>query len=174
MNRFIACLAAVCACPATFAALAAGQPVAPAAPPRESIPVTRLSTHPHAFAEYSGVSDSTETVVRDSVVWRALWERVTAPIFPKPRLPDVDFRREMIVVAAMGRRPSGGYDIVIDSAAESANGIEVVVRRTIPGERCLTSAAVTQPIDLARIPARPKPVRFRELEQSVPCGGRAP
>jgi hypothetical protein len=80
----------------------------------------------------------------------------------------------MVVVAAMGREPSGGYDIVIEGATEDSSGIDVTVRRTIPGDRCFMSAAVTQPVDLARLPFSTKPVRFREREQSSACGGRIP
>jgi hypothetical protein len=167
MRNFALGLAAVCACHAAFAA---GQPPMP----RETLPFVRLATHPVAFAEYSGLSDSVHAVVRDSAAWRALWDRINAPFFPRPVLPAVDFQREMIVVAAMGRQPSGGYDIVIDGATEDSSGIEISVKRTVPGERCLMSAAVTDPVDLARIPASGKPVRFRERELSVPCGGRVP
>jgi len=167
MIRLVASFAMVCACHAAFAG---GQPAAA----RETVPLTRFTSHPHAFAEYSGLNDSVRTVVRDSAAWQQLWDRVNAPYVPKPPRPDVDFHREMIVVAAIGREPSGGYDVVIDSAAEDTSSIEVVVRRTIPGERCLTTAAVTQPVDLAKIPASDKPVRFREREQRVACGGRAP
>jgi hypothetical protein len=165
MTRAILSFVLVCACRAAFAA---GQPAAR----REIVPVTRFATRPSAFSEYSGLNDSLHAVVRDSTAWRALWDRVNAPFFPRPTMPDVDFQREMIVVAAMGREPSGGYDVLIEGASEDSAGIEVVVRRTIPGDRCLMSAAITQPVDLARMPASNKPVRFRERASSSPCGGR--
>jgi hypothetical protein len=167
MTRAIVGVAIVCVCRAAFAASQPAQPPTP----RETIPLTRFAAQATAFVEYSGVGDSLRTVVRDSVEWRRMWAQINAPFIPRPSLPPVDFQREMVVVAAMGRQPGGGYDIIIERATEDSSGIEVLIRRTIPGERCPTSAAVTQPVDLARIPASNKPVRFREREQATTCSG---
>jgi hypothetical protein len=35
-----------------------------------------------------------------------------------PAAPDIDFSREMIIVAAMGPRPTSGYAITIEEAYE--------------------------------------------------------
>lgn len=43
----------------------------------------------------------------------------------KPPLPEVDFSREMLIVAAMGQQ-SSPYDIIIDSACEVDNQLEVL------------------------------------------------
>jgi hypothetical protein len=158
---------------AVRAAVLVGQPAQPSGPPKEVVPLTRFAARPGAFVEYSGINDSLRIVVRDSASWRQTWERINAPFIPQQPPPAVDFGREMVVVAALGRKPSGGYDLEIERATEDSSGIEVLVRRTIPGDRCPLSAAVTQPVDIARIPASNKPVRFREREQGSPCGGRS-
>ena len=168
MTRALVSVVLACLCRAAFAA---GQPAQPPSP-RETIPLTRLASQPSAYVEYSGVSDSLRAVVRDSVEWRRLWVQINGPFIPQPALPRVDFQREMVVVAAMGRQPGGGYDIVIERAVEDTAGIEVLVRRTTPGDRCSSSAAVTKPLDLAKIPVSNKPVRFRDREQAAACGAR--
>ncbi|HEX4684720.1 MAG TPA: protease complex subunit PrcB family protein [Gemmatimonadaceae bacterium] len=155
------------------AGFATGQPAPPDRQPKEIVPLTRFAIGPGAFVEYSGINDSLRIVVRDSVTWRQTWERINAPFIPLPQRPAVDFDREMVVVAGMGRKPTGGYDLEIERAVEDSSGIEVLIKRTIPGDRCLLSAAVTQPVDLARMPASSRPVRFREREQASPCGGRS-
>lgn len=82
----------------------------------------------------------------------------------------IDFGREMVVVAALGSRPSAGYNVVIESAERDSSGIEVALRRVSPAPGCPVAAVMTQPIDLARIPASEQPVRFKETSVLVPCG----
>ncbi|MGH9887429.1 MAG: protease complex subunit PrcB family protein [bacterium] len=139
-------------------------------PPRVPVPVNRLRTGAEAFSTYTGVRDSLRAVVRDSALWRQLWDRINQPFFPRPALPLIDFRREMLVVAGLGSRPTAGYDVVIETVDQDSSGIEVGLRRASPAPGCPVSAVVTQPLDIARIPASEQPVRFRERTVVVPCG----
>src|SRR5262249_28619275 len=146
-------------------AVAAGQHTLRAAP----VSVARLRTGTTAFSAYAGVGDPMRTVIRDSVAWRRLWEQINRPFVPQPALPTIDFAREMIVVAALGSRPNAGYDVVIQGAEADSAGIEISVRVASPASGCPTSAVVTQPIDLARVPASDQPVRFRDQHVMVAC-----
>lgn len=148
-------------------ALAGGQP--PAQPQREPVPVVRFRDGRAAFSTYSGLVDSLRMVVRDSTAWRELWQQINRPFFPPPALPSIDFHREMVVVAALGGRPNAGFDVVIDSAQQDSTGIEVNVRRSSPGAGCPVAAALSQPVDLARLPASDQAVRFRERSIVIPC-----
>jgi hypothetical protein len=139
---------------------------------RASLPVTRLRDGDVAFSAYTGVVDSVRTVVRDSADWRTLWARINRPFIPAPALPTIDFRREMVVVAGLGTRPSAGYDIVIESVEQDSTGIEVALRRESPAPGCPVAAVMTQPLDVARIPASNLRVRFRERSVVVPCDMR--
>jgi hypothetical protein len=159
-RRCALCLA-LTACSGAFAS---GQPSP------SPVAVVRLRDGSVAFSTYTGVRDSLRTVVRDSLLWRQLWERINQPFFPRPSLPLIDFSREMIVVAALGSRPSEGYDVVIERVEQDSTGIEVALRRATPAPGCPVAAVVTQPLDLARIPASDQPVRFRERTVVIPCG----
>jgi hypothetical protein len=108
-------------------------------------------------------------VVRDGTAWRDVWQRVNRPFIPAPAAPAVDFAQEMIVVAALGSRPSTGYDIMIEGAEQDSSRIEIVVRRSEPAPGCPVGAAVTQPVDMARMRADRRTVRFRERQVVVPC-----
>jgi len=136
---------------------------------RGNVPFTRLRDAPSAFTSYSGLSDSALMVVRDSSAWRDLWQRVNRVFYPAPPQPVVDFQQEMIVVAALGRRPTAGHDIMIEGAEQDSTGIEIVVRRSEPAPGCPVAAAVTQPVDMARMRADRRAVRFRERQVVVPC-----
>jgi hypothetical protein len=91
---------------------------------------------------------------------------------PAPALPPIDFGREMIVVAALGSRPNGGYDVVIEGAEQDSAGIEISVRVASPAAGCPVATAITQPIDLARVPLTDQPIRFRERDVVVSCAPR--
>ena len=88
---------------------------------------------------------------------------------PEPALPDVDFAREMVVVAALGERRSGGYAIVLDSATGRGGTLVVHLRTRSPDARCAVTGALTQPVDAARLPRHDGPVEFRERAEVVRC-----
>ena len=135
----------------------------------ESLPVTRLRTEPFSFSYSSGYHDSARVVVRDAVEWRAAWTRIHGNQGEPQPLPAVDFSAELLIVAAMGTRSSGGYSILVDSAYRRDDGAEVVVRRLSPGQNCGVTAALTQPVDIARISAVPGTVTFRERVEIQGC-----
>jgi protease stability complex PrcB-like protein len=137
---------------------------------REVVPVTRLGRGATAYTTYSGLNDSVRAVIRDSAEWSAVWKGITRPFYPPPMLPQVDFDRDMVVVAALGARSTGGYDIVIEGARQDSSTIEIALRTSSPAPGCPVSAATTQPVDLATIPASSRSVRFRERSVIVPCG----
>lgn len=121
------------------------------------------------FAYYSGLDDSARFVVRDAASWRARWDAINREMQPAPPVPAVDFSREMVVVAALGRRPSGGWSIVVDSAVWRGDAVEVFVRQLAPGRGCFTTAAISSPVDVVRVPRRDAPVRFREQVVREDC-----
>ena len=111
------------------------------------------------------VSDQLRVVVRDRDTWEQVWAHIN-PVPNPPPLPEVDFTREMLVVAAMGLRPSSGYRIIVDKAFafEHYPRLEVVVRSIdntkCPGLGHFTS--LTSPIDIVRLQRTEHPVVFRE------------
>jgi len=163
--RRAAFLLVTCACGATRAF---GQPGLA----REATPVTRLAARGTSFSTFSGYTDSVQLVVRDSATWRTAWQTIHRPFIPPPPVPPVDFAREMVLVAALGTRSSEGYEIVFENVREDSGGIEVAVRVSEPARGCPVGATMTQPVDLARIPASARPVRFTKRNVVVPCGVR--
>ena len=157
MPRFVVVLL-IAALPATLF----GQPAGPRVTPGRTIAVERLRDDERSFTSYSGIDDSLRMVVRDERAWRNVWQAIHRRMVPVPPIPPVDFAREMVIVAAMGKRPSGGFAIRVDSAMDLGDSLEIVVRTEAPGQGCLRDASITQPLDLVLLPARPLPVRFRD------------
>jgi hypothetical protein len=138
-------------------------------PEGEIIPVTRLRAEPYTFTYNSGLADSARIVVQDANTWASTWTALWGRHSPEPALPSIDFSQEMLVVAALGTRSSGGYSIYVDSAYQRTDHIEVVIRKVSPGKRCIVPAALTEPVDIARLPRSSQPVRYRERSVVRDC-----
>jgi|SRR4030095_12539413 hypothetical protein len=97
--------------------------------------------------------------------WRRLHGRVPPGGYVMP-LPEIDFSKEMIVVAAMGQRPSSGYAILIDGACDVDGQIEVFVSSVEDVSGIGVFPAITAPADAVRLPRSDLPVVFRETQLS--------
>src|ERR1041385_2140512 len=96
--------------------------------------VTRFGDPTDGFAQYSGIRDSQRVVIRDNAVWRRYWADIHRPFRPSPEPPAVDFSREIVLLAAMGTRPSGGFIIRIDTATVDSTRMVVQVTQIVPGK----------------------------------------
>jgi hypothetical protein len=144
-------------------------PVSRAPTQSESVALVRLRPGDLPFLQNSGLRDSLRTVIRDRAAFAELWARMYASYGERPAVPDVDCEREMIVVAALGTRGTGGFGIYLDSASIAGNTLLVHVRRVEPGPNCGTTQALTEPVDLARVPRDARPVRFVEHSAVHQC-----
>ena len=142
-------------------------PITPMGPKR---PGLRAS-----FTSGGGIWDQLRVVVRDRDAWLDVWKRIHRPDpnrgpYPEPPpLPEIDFSREMVVVAAMGQQPTTGYSIIIDGAYERNDRLEVVVKSVMNLKCGSWLAMVTSPIDIVRLPKIERPVVFREIEVAPDC-----
>jgi len=115
-----------------------------------------------AHEYYSGLRQSRATVISNDADWRAIWSSLTANYGTPPSAPAIDFDRYEVIVAALGERNSGGYDITISRIAMTNDYLYVELTALRPGPRCGTTAALTQPVDMVRIPRSHPPVIFVE------------
>ena len=142
-------------------------PITPMGPKR---PGPRTS-----FTTGGGIWDQLRLVVRDRDGWLDVWKRIHRPnpnrgSYPEPPpLPEIDFSREIVVVAAMGRRPSSAYAIIIDAAYERNDRLEVVVRSVENRKGCGAYTIITAPVDIVRLPKTERPVVFREIDVVPDC-----
>ena len=111
-------------------------------------------------------------VFRERDEFDKFWQQTfNSPTYKAPP-PEVDFSREMLIVAAMGTQPSPAYTIIVDSACEVDNKLEVHVHST-DYSRCGSSlGVVVQPMDMVRVPKTNLPVVFRETEIVSDCKER--
>lgn len=117
------------------------------------------------YRYYSSYNQPVRLVVRTTTDWSAAWDKIVGSVMPKPPLPEIDFEHEMVIVAAMGTRSSGGYSIEVPSVYESQSRLYARVRQTSPGSTCGVTAALTAPVAAVVVPAFSGPVTF--LEEAV-------
>jgi hypothetical protein len=112
------------------------------------VAVTRLGNFCCSTLDTAGLF-----VVRDQTAWRAMWERVYRAIQPLPPLPSVDFTQSMLVVVALGSRPTTGYDGTVAAAARDDGILRVQALERYPGAGCVEAEMLTNPIDIVTLPA---------------------
>ena len=118
----------------------------------------RWSQSPYQQAE--------RTVIRDAESLARLWARLGA----EQEQPQVDFATDVVIVAAMGQRPSGGHEITVRRAAVEQGGLLVEVLTRTPGGNCSTTMALTQPVEVVAVAAAgAEPVKFVEREERQDC-----
>ena len=145
-------------------------------PPAGEVPNVIPATAPFTVARFagiqgyiegsSGLNASERIVIRTQHEWAELWDRMLNAHSPKPPIPFVDFSQHMLLVAAMGGKPTGGYAIRIESVSRQNAVITAHVRLTSPGNSCFTTQAFTEPADIVRIARSELPVVFHD-EQIV-------
>jgi hypothetical protein len=89
-------------------------------------------------------------VVLDEHDWELAWPRLsgerTAP-------PAVDFVRSMVLIAALGERPTGGYFVTIhDARIVSGGRLAAVVDESVPGPGCAALPVTTTPAIAVVVP----------------------
>lgn len=117
----------------------------------------------------SGVTDRRRLVIRDSEEWGALWDELQAYIVPKSDAPPVDFDRRMVIAASLGRKPTGGHSIAIESVHRGEGKLFVVVKETSPGLGCLTTQAITAPATAVSVERFDGSVTFIEEAETKDC-----
>ena len=134
------------------------------------LPLTRFDERTaSSFRSASGLHSERLMAIRSEAEWLGQWRRITARQGNPPPLPTVDFRREMLLMAAMGPQPSGGYRAVIDKVLDQPGELLAFVRFISPGRKCGSIAAITSPVDVVRLPASARNVRWVVERQPADC-----
>lgn len=139
---------------------------APSTPAAGGVADTPVPFRRLAQLSSGGPAEARQGVVPTAAEWEALWAGAGggAP------LPEVDFTREEVIVAAAGTRPSGGHEIEVESVRDAGSRRVVVVRETAPGSGCMNTQALTQPADFVAVPRRAgAEYAFETRRETTPC-----
>lgn len=113
----------------------------------------------------TGIGESRRLVIRDANAWAQFWSELGVG-----EQPSVDFNHDVVVAVAAGQRPTGGYEIAIDRVTQSDGQLTVEVVERTPGPNCMTTASLTQPVDVVVVPAADaKSLSFLERKEIRGC-----
>jgi hypothetical protein len=133
-------------------------------------PVQFIRLQEYFPAYDSGFGEQARLVVASQAEWETAWRHVWHGHSPVPAAPAVDFDREVVLVAAMGGRSSGGYQIEVTQAVAQAARVVVRVVETSPGSGCFVTAGFSEPVDVVKLPRTPLPIEFRTVKVVNECG----
>lgn len=117
----------------------------------------------------TGYEEPTQLVIRDtqsfSKAWAVIYTGHTAP----PSLPEFDFSREMLVLVALGTRPTTGFQLELVSS-ESDGSTLYLAFHELTSYNCFVFASLTFPAALIRVPRLEGPVSISIDQKPRTCG----
>lgn len=137
--------------------------------PANAVPIPAAEVDTLVQTVRSGVSERGRVVIRDQETFAAFWAQVHATQMPVPDAPTVDFETSMVIAAAMGGKPTGGFSITIEGIDRSGSDLYVTVVETSPGPTCFVTQAYTAPVVALRVPRVTGKVEFLEESRVDEC-----
>ena len=113
----------------------------------EALPVRSL-----AKGAFSGIKEARREVIKDAAQWEKVWKQHDTNAGSSDKIPAVDFSKEMVVVATMGTRRTGGYSIEIRNVAPTDKTLRISLKQTSPPPDAITVQALTAPFHFVAVP----------------------
>ncbi|HKS36199.1 MAG TPA: protease complex subunit PrcB family protein [Verrucomicrobiae bacterium] len=111
---------------------------------------------------FSGIKDVRQEVIKDKAAWEKLWTEHTKTTRTATPVPEVDFAKEMVIVATQGTKRTGGYSVEIVSAEPAGKKFRVAVKQASPPPGALAIQALTAPFHFVAVPRSDLEVEFIE------------
>lgn len=115
----------------------------------------------------SGLTEARRDVVRDEVSFLKLWAEHSAELNRPALPPTVDFQKDMVVVVAMGGRPTGGFLTEIVDVELRGKTLNVLVGEKSPLPGSVQVQIATQPYVMVALPAIAGRVEFRTVREAT-------
>ena len=112
---------------------------------------------------FSGIREVKEEVVKTADEWNKMWKQHAAA-GDSDKIPAVDFSKEMVVVAAMGTKRTGGYTIEIVGVEPKDKTLKISVKKTEPPPDAITIQALTAPFHFVAVPKSNLKPEFVEVK----------
>jgi hypothetical protein len=110
-----------------------------------------------------------ERVLTDSAALDSAWALLYQGKTPLKARPVVDFTRSMVLLLALGSRPSTRFAIALDSVRQQRSGMAVYYTELEPGRGCVVGPAPTQPALLAELSRTSERVKFTRQTRRQDC-----
>jgi len=114
---------------------------------------------------FSGIREVKEEVVKSADEWNKLWKQ-HATAGESDKIPAVDFSKEMVVVATMGTKRTGGYAIEIVGVEPNDKTLKISVKKSAPPPDAITIQALTAPFHFVAVPKSNLKPEFVEVKSA--------
>jgi hypothetical protein len=107
-----------------------------------------------------GPPEPIQLVLRTAAEWDSVWQMVNrSRVYPPaPPAPAVDFAHEMVLLSGLGRQPTSGWNIRIDTVVIRRDTMRVIIHSVAP--QCVAGMMITYPWDAVRVPRTDRVVQF--------------
>ncbi|HZX96570.1 MAG TPA: protease complex subunit PrcB family protein [Myxococcales bacterium] len=106
-------------------------------------------------------------VVTSQRDWEIEWPHLSGELTPAP---EVDFAHFMVLVAALGERPTSGYQVTIDDVRTIRNDrLAARILETVPGKGCGLLQVATTPAQAITVPRFAGTVEFSQGSRVLDC-----
>jgi len=123
---------------------------------REEIPFTVIAEGDTA-ADYP---DQQGIVIGSLAEWEELWSQLRGYTIPQPAVPELEFTQYTVLAVFAGEKRSGGYTVQVERVIQTDQAVIVRVTETAPGTDQMTTAQITYPYQVVKIPHTSLLVRF--------------
>jgi len=115
---------------------------------------------------FSGIREAKQEAVKSADAWEKLWKQHATAAGESEKIPAVDFSKEMVVVATMGTKRTGGYTIEIVGVEAKDKALRISVKKTSPPPDAMTIQALTAPFHFVAVPKSNLKPEFVEVKPS--------
>ena len=118
-----------------------------------------------AKGAFSGIRDARQEIVKAADEWEKLWKQHAIPAGTTGKIPPVDFSKEMVIVATLGTKRTGGYSIEIVSAEARDKSLIITVKKSAPPPGAITVQALTAPYHFVAVRRSDLKAEFVESQE---------
>ena len=101
---------------------------------------------------FSGIREAKQEVVKSADAWEKLWKQHASAAGESDKIPAVDFSKEMVVLATMGTKRTGGYTIEIVGVEAKDKTLRISIKKSSPPPDAMTIQALTAPFHFVAVP----------------------
>jgi len=112
--------------------------------------------------EHSNITEAKQLVVTSKEALQALFKNINKTRSPKVALPEINFKKELVLALFMGSKTSGGYATKIDHITVNKDAVYVYYTESYP--KGMATSVMTQPYYLASYPKTDLPFHFKLMK----------
>jgi hypothetical protein len=110
---------------------------------------------------HSNIRTEKSLVIKEPSSFQEILNSINKTREPNIKIPEINFKKEMLLALFMGERNTGGHSIRIDSISSNEKEVFVYVKELTP--QGMATMVITHPFYLAKIKKTDKQIVFKEL-----------